>query len=580
MIKKRKMSEIPAKRSPLSRFLELLASEKKVIGFIYLYAVFSGLVNLSLPLGIQSLIGFVSGGQLVTSVSVLIIFIVVGVLVVGGLQVMQLSLVEHIQQRIFATKAFQFATHLTKIKGSQLATQNLPELMNRFFDVVSLQKGLAKMLTDFSAAAIQILFGLILLSFYHSYFIFFGLVLVSLLVLVLRLTSPQGMRTSLEESKYKYRLVHWLEEMAHNISVFKSASHEKLSLEKTDYYTSGYLKARDAHFKVLITQYISFVGFKTIITAGLLLMGSLLLINQEINLGQFVASEIIIILVINAVEKLLVKLDVVYDVLTSLEKLGAVTDLPMEEEKGLAQETPSGKPGVSLKVEELTFQYAGSPKPALRGVSFSVNAGEKVCLMGSEEAGRSTLLQVIAGILTDYEGTVVCNGLSLRDYTPEAIQNQTGYFLFPSLLFEGTILENISMGQPDVKLEDVLWALETVELTDYIHAQPQGLYTPIRSHAPNIPAGVAQRLALARSIARRPNLLLLDSFLPNVNKHLRERIGKRLLGQETTWTVLLISNDSAIMRLCKRAVLLRNGRVERDEVGEFTNAEELTSLMS
>ncbi|KAA3437741.1 peptidase domain-containing ABC transporter [Rufibacter hautae] len=571
--------QVTGKPSPFKRFVELLSSERKVIGYIYLYAVFSGIVNLSLPLGIQSLIGFVSGGQLVTSVSVLIFFIVVGVVVVGGLQVMQLSLVEHIQQRIFATKAFQFTTHLTKIKSNELAAQNLPELMNRFFDVVSLQKGLAKMLTDFSAAAIQILFGLILLSFYHSYFIFFGLVLITLLVLVLRLTSPKGMRTSLEESKYKYRLVHWLEEMARNIMVFKSASHEKLSLEKTDYYTSGYLKARQAHFKVLITQYIGFVGFKTVITAGLLLMGSLLLVNQEINLGQFVASEIIIILIISAVEKLLVKLDVVYDVLTSLEKLGGVTDLPMEESKGLSRELPAPHQGISVQIKDVAFRYAGAKKWALQGVNLTVAPGDKICLAGSEEAGRSTLLQILAGIHTEYEGTVVFNGLSLREYDPEVLHEQIGFYLLPGRLFEGTILENITMGQPNVNLDDVLWALQTVELTDYIQSQPEGLYTLIHSYSPGVPEGILQRLALARSIARKPKLLLLDNFLPTVKKSLRERIAQRLVTSEISWTVILLSNDPSIMRLCHRVALLQGGRVMKDLVSEKATVEELNSIV-
>ncbi|MFC6997447.1 peptidase domain-containing ABC transporter [Rufibacter roseus] len=565
--------------SPIKRFMELLASEKRVIGYIYIYAIFSGLVNLSLPLGIQSLIGFVSGGQLVTSVSVLIIFIVVGVLVVGGLQVMQLSLVETIQQRIFATKAFQFSTHLTQIDGRQLAFQNLPEMMNRFFDVISLQKGLAKFLTDFSAAAIQIVFGLVLLSFYHPYFIVFGILLIAILIFIMRVTSPQGMRTSLEESKYKYKLVHWLEEVARNITVFKSASHEKLSLEKTDYYTSGYLKARESHFRVLMMQYISFVGFKTIITASLLLMGSLLLVNREINLGQFVASEIIIILIINAIEKLLVKLDVVYDVLTSLEKLGGVTDLPTEERRELSTGNPTIEQSISLQIKDVRYKYTGSGRVALRGVNLTVAPNEKLCLAGAQQAGRSTLLQILSGILTDYEGVVVCNGLSLREYDPETLHEQIGLYLLPGVAFEGTILENITLGQPDVSLEDVLWAIECVELSEYIQDLPNGLQTQIRSHALDMPEAIAQRLALARSIASRPKLLLLDNFLPDVNSVLRERVAKRVLAPDMPWTVIVISNESAVMNQCHRVVLMQNGQIIREVSSEEAASGELKNIL-
>ncbi|WP_192821848.1 peptidase domain-containing ABC transporter [Rufibacter sp. LB8] len=567
------------KATPFRQFLDLLSSEKRVIGYIYLYAVFSGLVSLSLPLGIQSLIGFVSGGELVTSVTVLIFFIVVGVLVVGALQVMQLSLVEHIQQRIFATKAFEFSSHLTQLKSNQMALQNLPELMNRFFDVISLQKGIAKMLTDFSAAAIQIVFGLILLSFYHPYFIIFGVLLILILVLILRLTAPRGMHTSLEESTYKYRLVNWLEEMARNITIFKVSTHENLSLQKTDAYTSNYLKAREAHFKVLITQYIGFVGFKTVITAALLLMGSLLLVNQEINLGQFVATEIIIILIINAVEKLLVKLDVVYDVLTSLVKLSAVTDLPMQEKQEANLPVVMEQEGVAVEVRNVSFTYGGATREALSQISFTCAPGEKICLAGSEEAGRSTLLQILAGIQTEYAGTVVLNGLSLQDYGAAGMQGQIGFYLLPSLLFEGTVLENMTMGQPEVTLPEVLWALELVELSEYVQALLNGLQTVLYSNALNVPVGVAQRLALARSIVRKPKLLLLDSFIPSVSRVQRERIAKRILQQDLPWTVLLLSNDVGIMQLCHRVLLLQKGQLLQDIQVHQTSKEALQTLV-
>ena len=115
---------------------------------------------------------------------------------------------------------------------------------------------------------------------------------------------------------------------------FKLSGSTRLALHKNDVLVNHYLKAREAHFSIIRLQYAKMIGFKTIITAGLLLIGGALVLNQEMNIGQFVAAEIIILLVITSVEKLLTGLETFYDILTSIEKLGQVIDRPLESQKG------------------------------------------------------------------------------------------------------------------------------------------------------------------------------------------------------------------------------------------------------
>lgn len=218
----------------MQRFLQLLTLERREILYMYVYALTAGLISLSLPLGIQSIIGFVSSGEIPVSVVVLIALIVLALLLMGGLQVMQLWLVEFIQQRLFARTAFDFAYRVPRLQQEELRAYYPPELMNRFLDVPLLQKGLAKILIDFSTAVIQIIFGLILLSLYHPYFIFFGVILIIALGLILWWTGDKGVKTSLEESKYKYKLVAWLEEMARSLSTFQLVGHTNLPMQRTE----------------------------------------------------------------------------------------------------------------------------------------------------------------------------------------------------------------------------------------------------------------------------------------------------------------------------------------------------------
>ena len=550
--------------TPSQRLWRLLASERRDIIYLYIYAALAGLINLSLPLGVQSVIGFVSSGAVSTSLVVLIVFIVVGTLLVGGLQVMQVYLVEFIQQRLFARISLDFALRLPRVRTEDLDGQYLPELMNRLLDAPTLQKGLATILVDFSAAALQILFGLILLSFYHPIFIAFGVLLVLLLALMIRVTGPRGLHTSILESKYKYRVVAWLEDVARTVQTFRHPPRHELALTRTDTLVEGYLTARQSHFRVLLLQYWGFVAFKVLITATLLIIGCWLLIDRQINIGQFVASEIIILLIISAVEKVLLKLDVVYDSLTSLDKIGHVLDLPMVAVGGgTLLPLPAVRAGLRAELHQLSYHYPGTHRHPLTDITLTINSGEHLGLAGYDGSGKTTLLRVLAGLLTGYTGVVAYDGLALQDLAPASLGEHVGDNIAHQHLFDGSILDNLTLGQASIGAEDVAWALELVGMRDDVYARPLGLNTLVGIGTP-LADSTRQKLLLARALVRRPRLLLLDNFLPGVEPAQQMSILRRVLAPEHPWTVVLSSNDLRVLTLCPRLAVMREGRLVAD----------------
>lgn len=550
---------------------------------MYVYAVAAGLISLMLPLGIQSIIGFVSSGQVTTSVVVLISLIVLALLIVGGLQVMQLWLVEFIQQRLFARTASEFAYRIPRFQPEALHKHNPPELMNRFFDVVSLQKGLAKILVDFSTALIQIIFGLILLSFYHPYFIFFGFFLLIALYLIIWVTADKGIDTSIKESKYKYKLVAWLEEMARSLSTFKLVGHTNLPMDRTNNYVKKYLDVRRKHFKVLMTQYYSFVGFKTFITGGLLVLGCILVVQREINIGQFVASEIIIILIMTAVEKIIIKLDSVYDVLTSLDKIGQVTDLPIEEVKGIKLEEVALDGGLSLQAKNLSYHFPDSKKIALENVSFNIKPSERVCLAGFNSSGKSTLISILLGLLPSYKGSLSFNGVSMHDLHKGNLRSLIGDNISAEQVFDGTLLENITLGR-DLPMKDILWAIELTELSDFVGTLQDGLYTYLTGGSRRLPGSVARKVVMARSLVQRPKLLIIDNYWAGMAKKDRLEFLRLLTAPEFDWTMIIVSNDKDVMRLCDRTLLLQDGHLvasgNYEQIKELGVLQELTDVIS
>ncbi|HRN52661.1 MAG TPA: hypothetical protein PK788_04150, partial [Gemmatimonadaceae bacterium] len=368
----------------------LLVLEKGNIGLVYAYATLVGLFSLTLPLGVQAIIGLVSGGLFLQPIVILIAFVILGTAATGVLQVLQLAAVERIQQRIFARIALEFSLRVPRVSVEQWLKDDLPERMNRFFEVVTIQKSLGKLLTGATTALLQVLFGLLLLTFYHYYFTFFWVGMALLMWGVLRLTYPKGLETSLMESKFKYRAVHWLEELARTVASFKAAGRATPALQRMDEHVSGYLKYRQKHFRVLVWQALSAVGMKALITGSLLIIGSLLVIQGQITLGQFVAAELVVVTVLAGVEKLVDSLDELYDLLTAVYKLGGVTDLPLESVGGLT--LPDEGTGIAVKLQDVSYSYPAASRPALSGITLAVRPGGKVAITGSDGSGTSTLL--------------------------------------------------------------------------------------------------------------------------------------------------------------------------------------------
>ena len=551
---------------PLKRLLRLLAIDRRDILFVYLYAAVNGLVALSLPLGIQAIIGLILAGRVSTSWIILTIIVTAGVALSGLLQVVQLSITEVLQQRIFTRSAFEFAYRIPRFKTEAMRGIYAPELVNRFFDTLNVQKGLSKLLLDFTASGLQILFGLILLSFYHPFFIFFGVFLAALLGAIVYWTGPKGLKTSLKESSDKYRVAHWLQELARGFSTFKLAGQTELPLERTDGLVQSYLGHRKQHFKLLIFQYSSIVGFKALITLGLLVIGGLLVIDNEITIGQFVASEIIIILIMNSAEKLILTMEPIYDVLTAVEKMGHVTDIPLDREGSDNNVNAPDTAGFKVQLIDVALpmgRYVN--RPVLSGVNLELPAGSRAAVVGPPASGKTALLHVLSGLLEPSTGSRILNGIPAKNWDMRVLRRHIGDYLAQEVIFDGTLSDNLTVGRAGIDIEDLRWAAEAVGLMPIIESWPDGFSTRLGSDGEGLPQTFVHRIFLARAIVGRPRLLVLDPFLRPFEEAERESLSEFLTRPEHPWTLVAATGDSAFLKRCTHVIHMRDGRIERIE---------------
>ena len=548
--------------TPLKRFYDLLKLDKKDVMQIFFYAIFAGLISLSLPLGIQAIINFIQAGRISASWIVLIILVVFGVALVGILSLMQLRITENLQQKIFVRSSFEFAARLPKIKFEELYNKYPPELANRFFDTMSIQKGTSKLLIDFTAAILQITFGLILLSLYHPYFIVFGILLFLLLYFIFKFSYQSSIDTSLKESKFKYKVASWLQEIARNNISFRNERNFDYALQKNDNLVTDYLAYREKHFNIIKRQFGQLIVFKMIITMSLLSIGGFLVINQQMNIGQFVAAEIIILLVINSVEKIILGLESFYDVLTSVEKIGQVTDMDLEQES--AADYTSCYTNILIETENLEFKFPDSKNNILDSISLKINQGEKIVINGENGSGKTTLIRILSGLLHQTAGSFYINDDSFRKINLNQYRSQIGSIVYNETPFEGTIFENITFNDSNITDENLKWAIDAMQLSSLLKTLPEGLSTKIFPEGKQLSSSNAQKILLARSIIHKPKILFYEDPTDAMDADVAKDVIDFITSEKNNWTIIVSSKNPYWKTKCNREIIMENGVITQD----------------
>ncbi len=551
--------------TPLQRFFRMLQPNKKAIRNLYIFAIFNGIIALSLPLGIQSIINLIQIGEMSASWVLLVSIVLLGYIFNGGLQIIQLNIVEGLQKDIFARSAFEFAYRIPRIRMDELQNQYAPELMNRFFDTIIIQKGVAKILLEMTASILTIFFGLILISFYHPFFIIFSILIVLLGFIISTYTFQRGLKSSINESKYKYKVAFWLEEIARTNTTFRLSCDTSLPLRNTDTLVESYLHARDDHFQILLRQYYLFIFFKILIAAGFLILGSVLVFNQQMNIGQFVAAEIVILLLISSTEKLLLTFEIMYDLLTSIEKIGEFTDLELENSKGgnILQNPKNG--GLDIRIQNLHFKYSDKDEYIINGLNLEIKANEKVALTGSTGSGKATLIKLMTAFYEHQRGNIIYDNIPIRNYDMTELRSVIAVCISDDRIFEGTLMENLTVGR-EVSQDKISEVLENIGLTTFVNQLAEGFNEEVGPQGLRMPESIAQKIILARNLLKEPRLMIVEDIFNNLEKLEKIKIFKYILQKNEDRTVLVVSKDPDIIKLTERIIILNKGSVSEIQI--------------
>lgn len=542
--------------SPLSRFLAILRPEWPDIWLLIVFAVVTGILALATPLAVESLVNTVAFGRLLQPIVILALLLLAFLAFSAALQALKTYVVEIIQRRLFARVAADLAFRLPRVDIPSLDGVSGRELVNRFFEIVTLQKVSAQLLLDGISLVMGALIGMAVLAFYHPWLLGFDIVLLAMIGVTIFVLGRGAVSTSIKESKAKYAMASWLEDLIGCQNTFRLGGAAEFALAKADSLIYNYLNYRRAHFNILMRQVVFALGLEAVASTALLGLGGWLVVSGQLTLGQLVAAELIVTVIVGSFAKLGKHMEGYYDVMASVDKLGHLFDLKIEHQDGLVISPPNEPAEVSINGVCLQ-DWMG--RTVVDHLHLKIEGGDRMMLQGPSGSGKSHLLDMLYGSRDPVAGHVTLNGFDPRDLRPDALRQQVA--LVRNIeTFHGTIAENIHLERPDISIHAVREAIELVGLSETILEFPDGLETELTERGFPLTPNQARKLMIARAIVGRPSLLLVDGLVDSLPDDEGRKMTAMLADPLQNWTLVMVTNRSDLARLGNRIHMLRSSR--------------------
>lgn len=535
----------------IGRLVDLLRPDGSDIRLILLFAVAAGLLSLASPIAVEALVNSVAFGGLLQPIVVLALILMACLSLSAGMNLLQHYVAELIQRRIFARTAEDLAMRLPRVETSSWDSHDAAKMVNRFFEVVTIQKIVSSLLLDGVSLFLAASIGMIVLAFYHPILLVFDIGLILTIALVLLSAGRQGVSTAVDESAAKHAVAGWLEEISRPRAAFRSESGGSLAEAVAAELTLDYLRRRSRHFRVVFRQSV-FAWTAYVVTSVLMLgLGGWLVLVGQMTLGQLVAAELILTVVASSIAKLGKHLEAYYDLMASIDKLETLRHLPLERSRA---EAPTGEGrGVRLRVIGLSIGVGRQP-PLAEAVNLEIEPGDAVAVVGGEGVGKSLFGQILTAKRPALAGAIEVDGVDLRRWDPRVLRDRV-VLIDDEGVVETSVLENVRLGRSEITADDVRAALDAVGLLEEVMKLADGLDTRVTVHGAPLSSGQRQRLLVARALAARPGLLILDSVLDGLDETRRRRTWKSIRTKYAC-SVLLLTRRGEVAGLCNEQLPL------------------------
>lgn len=527
----------------------LFREEKRDIAVVFIYGVVASILGLVVPLSSQAIVNAVALGVHSEQLVVLCVIVLLAMLAMAVILIFQRHVIDYIQRRQFLTTAREMVDRLPQVQESVYESTYAPELVNRFFDVVTVQKAISKFLLDGVAALLSLATGLIVLGLYHPWFLLYDLVFIMFIPILVFVFGRKAIATSVNESSMKYKTVEWIEEVARSHRSIKLGGSYEYATDRVDKLSYAYADAKEQHFRIFARQILGSYIFKSFATVGILAVGGNLVIHQQLSLGQLVAAEILIVLMMGAMDKVLTLFDVYYEFAAALSKIESVNDLPLELMGSV--ELRNDARNCALELIDVQLRDSNSP------ISFALSQGSHSTLVCTDPTEASYVGKLMVGLQYPAAGRIEVFGLATTSVTRASLHAYAAYIDVDDVVHQGTIYDNIVMGR-NIAQDELERVMAITGLAEEIRTLRDGVYAATDTLGRNFTHSMRHRIVLARTLVANPKILVINGIIDRLDKRMQDQILDSL-SRLQEMTIILVTRSTSIVQRSKHAIVIDRG---------------------
>lgn len=536
---------------------KVLNIKKGIIRLLVLFSLCVSILSLVIPIAVQTIVNTLAFSSLKQPLFVLVISVTFILILAGFVRLCQLMVVENVQQTFFTEIALKFATLLPRLKLKELGAHRGPEIINRFFEVIPIQKTISILLIYLIELGIQAITSFILLAFYHPYLLILDGILVVCFIFALLYPYSKAMESALKESDYKHKLVAWLEEYLHCPTLIKFNENEFYVLKKVDENIKQYLKYRTCHFKHIVKHFLAFYGVYVLANSALLGIGGYLVLAQQLTLGQLVASEIVLNTLVYSFLRIAYHLRDIYALAASSQKINSVFELDYEPKIHIDEQQIVTLDGVNSEPPLIQFEnisYVSKlGRMGLSGFSLEILPRDIICLAIKTQLGKNVLLDILLGFNYEYQGSIRVNGIILTEQDKLLLRKKT-YLVQELEFFPGSLYENLTLNNTTLSKKTVTEHLKKLGVLKEIESLPRGINSSILSHRVDLTLSTLYKLSVIRAVLANPTLVILDEVIDRINQEDITILITYLKAIEDKPSIILTSRSQTLTHLFTKVV--------------------------
>ncbi len=511
---------------------KILYSDRNFLYSVIIYSVIISILGVAVPISVQLLINSVSFTAMIQPVIVLGMLLLFLLIFSGTLNALQIYTVEIFQRRIIASMSAKLCTRLLNADIKKMEEANMPELINRFFDVVTLQKTVPKFLVKTISFLFQAAIGLILVSLYHPFFLLFSAIFIFSLYLIYVKYFKKACITAFLESRRKYDIVASFEDLANNTPMFKSQNGQDYAKFKIDELTRRYITDRKSHFKNLFSQTILLLILYAISSTALLILGGYLVLKGELTIGQLVAAELILSAILYSTSHLSRDFENMYDLIAACEKLSVFFNIPIQKER-------LDKP-IIKEFKNIHFDNISSKEDPDTVINLKILSGKNYLIHEKSQQTQKFLVNTMFDFERPAVGEVKIDNQDLYSYNMANFRNQVK-IINNKPLMEGTLLENLTFGRQDIQKGQINQILQDLGLDKKINQFPENLNLRIIPTGWPLNEEEVVLIKIAHALIFDAQIIIVNEILDIMNFDLRQKI-LEYITKNSSATVIYFSN--------------------------------------